>query len=407
MKRFLAFILMAVIALSLFACDDGGENSHIHEWGEWEQKNAPTYAEAGEEVRACKGCSETESREVAALLIEDALKTYPRAIESLPFFDTVTELDAYDIVVWCKESVQAAKTYSLWDELLCVDVISHHYDKNEFDKITNKYFGHSWDYSTIENANDFDKAEYSYDAEAETVVITIMGAYGGPSDGDSSDLEYKGYTEIDATHFEVTYTRYFYKQNGEKELDDVKIGVELKDGMPFVTSHKRVEPTLDDLFKNYPYVLMPDEVTALGFFDSVNELTAGKVFMLAQDQVYADGTKNDGNTRIFKVETLNAYTTKYFGRNFDYSTAVKDNGSEKIEYNADAGEVYLTLAGGMGGMGFEHEYVGYEKIDDTHFVVSYKTNYDGAPNYDYSVKSAKMEIELIDGNYVIVSNKKV
>ena len=126
---------MAVIALSLFACDDGDENSHIHEWGEWEQKNAPTYAEAGEEVRACKGCSETESREVAALLIEDALKTYPRAIESLPFFDTVTELDAYDIVVWCKESVQAAKTFSLWDELLRVDVISHHYDKNEFDKI--------------------------------------------------------------------------------------------------------------------------------------------------------------------------------------------------------------------------------------------------------------------------------
>ncbi len=406
MKRILAFILTAVMAFSLFACDDGGKKAHVHEWGEWDRVTAPTLSSVGEEKRTCSGCDETETRDVAQLTLDNVFETYLYGIDDLPFFDTVDELDAYDLVVWLKRKVDVLDTKSHWDQDLCVDVINHYYDKNEFDKTTNKYFGKTWDYGTIEKTSDYDEAEYSYDPDAQMVVITYTGAYGGPTGESSSGVKYKGYTEIDDTHFEVTYERYFFMSDAEKELNDVKIGVELKDGMPIITSHKRVQPTLDDIFKNYPYIIMPDEVVALGFFDSVNDLTAGKVFMLAQDQVYADGVKNDGNTNVYFVETLNAYTKKYFGRIFDYSTAVKDNGSEKIEYNADAGEVYLTLVGGMGGMSFEHEYAGYEKIDDTHFVINYKTNYDGAPSYDYSVKSAKMEIELIDGNYVIVSNKK-
>ena len=122
MKRILAFILTAVMALSLFACDEEKSEEHVHEWGEWKQESAPTYLEPGEEVRTCNGCSDTETRKVAVLAIEDALKTYPRAIENLPFFDTVSELAAYDIVVWCKENVQVTKTDSRWDEELGIDV---------------------------------------------------------------------------------------------------------------------------------------------------------------------------------------------------------------------------------------------------------------------------------------------
>ena len=99
MKKILAFILTAVMAISLFACDEEKNEEHVHEWDEWKQESAPTYAESGKEVRTCKGCSETETREVAVLVIENALKTYPGAIANLPFFDTVDELDAYDIVI--------------------------------------------------------------------------------------------------------------------------------------------------------------------------------------------------------------------------------------------------------------------------------------------------------------------
>lgn len=165
--------------------------------------------------------------------------------------------------------------------------------------------------------------------------------------------------------------------------------------------------TLDDVFKTYPDLIITDEMTALGFFETTDELKAKDVFMLIQCQVGADEVSDDNTSKTYKQETLDAFTVKYFGRRFDFSTAEMDDGAIRIEYLEGENAVRITFVLGVGGMSFNNSYVSYEQLDETHFVINYKTGYDGYPSYDYSAKDAKMEIELIDGNYVIVSNKKV
>lgn len=164
--------------------------------------------------------------------------------------------------------------------------------------------------------------------------------------------------------------------------------------------------TLDNIFKNYPAVITTDEMDSLGFFNSVNDLNVYKVFVWAIGHINPTSTSQDNLTRSYSVSSLNSFTNKYLGRTFDYSLAQKDNGSEKVVYDATAQTVTITYAGGMGGMGFDTKYVGYEQIDDNHFVVTYETNYDAWPTYDYSNKNVVIEIEKVNDNYIITAHKK-
>ena len=157
--------------------------------------------------------------------------------------------------------------------------------------------------------------------------------------------------------------------------------------------------TLDNIFKDYPNVILGSEMGTLGFFNSASELQASKIVYRADGLVTPVSTTESPLSYTYSVSSLNAFTNKYLGRTFDYSTAVKDNGSEKIEYNADAQTVTITFVGGMGGMTYTNTYIGYEQIDDTHFVITYETN------FEYRPKTAKMEIEKVGNNYIVTSNK--
>ena len=157
--------------------------------------------------------------------------------------------------------------------------------------------------------------------------------------------------------------------------------------------------SLDNIFKDYPNVILGSEMGTLGFFNSASELQASKIVYRADGLVTPVSTTESPLSYTYSVSSLNAFTNKYLGRTFDYSTAVKDNGSEKIEYNADAQTVTITFVGGMGGMPYTNTYIGYEQIDDTHFVITYETN------FEYRPKTAKMEIEKVGSNYIVTSNK--
>lgn len=164
--------------------------------------------------------------------------------------------------------------------------------------------------------------------------------------------------------------------------------------------------TLDNIFKNYPAIITTDEIDSLGFFNSVNDLNVYKVFAWAIGHIEPTSTSQDNLTCTYSVSSLNGFTNKYLGCTFDYSLAEKDNGSEKVVYDATAQTVTITYAGGMGGMDFSTKYVGYEQIDDNHFVVTYETNYDAWPTYDYSNKNVVIEIEKVNDNYIITAHKK-
>lgn len=65
------FAMAVSLAIPFTACgqpDEGGEKvpCETHTYGEWTESKAPTCAEAGEEVRTCTVCEESETRTIAA-----------------------------------------------------------------------------------------------------------------------------------------------------------------------------------------------------------------------------------------------------------------------------------------------------------------------------------------------------
>ena len=207
-----------------------------HKWGEWKQTTAPSYTAKGEETRTCGNCSATEKRDVAQLSLESKFKYYPNIVSGLGFFNSTNDLTAYTVFTWWmdNESVQPSKTESFWDTENYIDVIKHTYPVSSLNEYTNKYFGRTWDYSTIVKSNEYDEAQYSYDAATQSVIVTYLGASGGPSSGGGASNTYKGYTAIDNTHFEITYSTNYMGQS-----INVIIKVELKGDKFIITSHTK------------------------------------------------------------------------------------------------------------------------------------------------------------------------
>ena len=101
------FILILIIALAFFACDDGNNNgseTHTHEysatwssnatqhwrecscgdktdvanhdWDKWQEKTPPTITTEGEETRTCNTCEKTETQSIAKL--QEYTYSYPQ-----------------------------------------------------------------------------------------------------------------------------------------------------------------------------------------------------------------------------------------------------------------------------------------------------------------------------------------
>jgi hypothetical protein len=65
LRLFAITVLVTAIVFGMAACDDGGTDTHTHEWGAWTVTKAATCIEAGEESRECKlDGTHTEKRSI-------------------------------------------------------------------------------------------------------------------------------------------------------------------------------------------------------------------------------------------------------------------------------------------------------------------------------------------------------
>ena len=210
-----------------------------HEWSEWKQTVAPSYTAKGEEVRTCSICSVTETREIAQLSLENTFKQYPDIVADLGFFTTVDELSSFGVFDWAVAHIDATSETKDFDNY----IFTYTYSIDNIDAFTNRYLGRTWDYSSI-NHTDPGGTEYIYDGAQNAVTVVYHGAFGdaGP------EITYNGYTQIDDTHYEITYSKSLY---GETTNGIIK--VELTGNNLVVTSHSLATDTSEDSNNNSQY----------------------------------------------------------------------------------------------------------------------------------------------------------
>lgn len=380
MKKQLALLLVFTLLFGLTAC---GENRNT---AQEPTSAAPTHTSPTEPAPTEAPPTEPSREEI--------FKTFPGMFAQLGNFRSPEELDAYRILRWCMKNIKPTATDGMSDEETGAPKVIHRYAVAALDAQTRAYFGRTWTYSEIVKREETDDAQYHYDAGADAVVVTYPGAYGGPSE---AGPEYTGYRAIDDTHFEIFYRKKYY----EKTVD-VTICAEYADGKYRITS----QDMYGNIFKNYPKLVTVDEMNSLGFFDSVDALTASQAFRWGQAHIEPIASNQETRSYTYRVSDYHDFTTRYLGRMFDYADAQKDNGSEKIVYDEGAQTITVTYAGGMGGMSFTATYLDYRQVDDTHFTITYETNFDEYPTYDYSLKTVVMEVEKAEGDFVILSHKK-
>lgn len=164
-----------------------------HKWSDWKQTAEPTLIADGKETRACSTCSKIESRNVA-MPLERRIYSYVKFIPQVGSFESADEINAMNIflIYWM---------YGSHTE----DENSNVYAIKELDAFSTAIFGHKWDYSVIDGKTFFfNTMTCSYDAEKQTITITSLPGIGGMGGGFSNAL-YRGYEQIDDTHFVVTY----------------------------------------------------------------------------------------------------------------------------------------------------------------------------------------------------------
>lgn len=155
--------------------------------------------------------------------------------------------------------------------------------------------------------------------------------------------------------------------------------------------------SLDDIFSNYPQL-----VESLGQFNSVSELQPFTIFEWATGYVDSISSNIDWENMIFahtySLSALNAHIAKYLGITFSGESLVGTYEHDaEIAYNADNGQITVTYKGAYGDGNPPPVYSNYTATDDTHFTIHYSTGYN---------EPATIDIELRDGNYIIVAHKK-
>lgn len=163
---------------------------------------------------------------------------YPHIVYDLARFKSIENLPAYQVFIWCKKDIEPCKSESYWDSDYAVDVFKFYYDAAELDAITLEYLGRTWDYSTILNTSNNDNAMYSFDPETNMVVLTyLIEIHELPGEDARLWVEYRNYTVIDSTHFEIEY---FYQMRYGPEYIKTeirKIQVALVNGNYIITAH--------------------------------------------------------------------------------------------------------------------------------------------------------------------------
>ena len=155
--------------------------------------------------------------------------------------------------------------------------------------------------------------------------------------------------------------------------------------------------SLDSVFMSYPQL-----VESLGRFNSVSDLRPYVIFEWTTRSVASISSnidwENDRYAHTYSLSALNAHALKYLGvaLNGESLVGTHDYGAE-ITYDATNGQITITYHGAYGDGNPPPTYKHYTVKDDTHFTIHYTTGND---------EPATIEVELRNGNYIIVAHKK-
>ena len=159
---------------------------------------------------------------------------------------------------------------------------------------------------------------------------------------------------------------------------------------------------VENLFKNYPDVLH-----TLGWFSSVDDLTALRMFDWAINHIETVGETKDMENFIFSytysVEDLDKKTVSYFDKAWDYSTIATSEPSNGIGYAYSDVDKTVTVIyyGAFGDAGPEVKYESYKALDDTHFEITYSKAYWGEEPFKVIIK-----VELQGDTFVVTAQEK-
>ena len=70
----------------------------------------------------------------------------------------------------------------------------------------------------------------------------------------------------------------------------------------------------------------------------------------------------------------------------------------QVAYDEATDLISITYYGGFGYGGPSPVFTGYDKIDDTHFVVNFV-------DVDYGNRQGQFDVELVDGNYIVTAKR--
>lgn len=167
-------------------------------------------------------------------------REYPELFYDLAWFSSADNLSAYSVFTWCRRDMEPSARESYWDSEYAVDVFKFYYSVDELDKITLQYLGRTWDYSTILNTDINDFAQYSLDPDTNMVVLTyLIEVHELPPSDPRLRIEYRKYTAIDSTHFEIEYLHQIYYGPEYIKTEVMLLGVTLEGGNYIVTYHHK------------------------------------------------------------------------------------------------------------------------------------------------------------------------
>lgn len=216
-----------------FACNEGGMRilkcecglqktesvvPKDHTFGEWVVEKEPTDKADGVRVRICSSCNVEEVEYIPAENLDDMFKTFNGLFDSTSVFKSFSSLDDLDSEDYDWEFLKLAtgevKGYRTED--------ATYYKTADMDKVLMKYFGRTCDW-TRQGEKGEENPIY-YDSELESVVWCDGAGIGGTS----CNTYYKGYTQIDQTHWRVEWS--FEDDQGWGVEGDVTMTVELYNG---------------------------------------------------------------------------------------------------------------------------------------------------------------------------------
>ena len=199
-----------------------------HTWGEW-------HVVGLQESHRCTACGCYEYREALHLTLEQVLDAYTSNIPSLAYFDSVDQLDALNVLGWCwfggVEPIETVEEGAL---------LRRTYAVSDLDAYTTKTLGRTWDYFEVDGQSLWGVFNYTYDAAANTVIEECHAGMGiGVGSG-----QYRGYQQMDDTHFAVTY---LVEYQGEVRSTDNVMVVELVNGQYIIVANYSAEDVPSDV----------------------------------------------------------------------------------------------------------------------------------------------------------------